>query len=66
MSSFAVTEEMRNALGLLTPVQVADLLQVSRDWVYDNAKAGTLPCVKLGKTVRFRPADLEKYLAGDL
>jgi len=51
---------------LLTPQQVADLLQVHVKTVYQWATEGKLPAIRLGsgirKTVRFDPAVLEAYL----
>jgi excisionase family DNA binding protein len=46
----------------MTVQQVADLLQVSRDWVYRHVADGTLPHRKLGAHLRFVRADIEKWL----
>jgi excisionase family DNA binding protein len=48
---------------LLTVEDVAEAFQVSRSWVYAAASAGRLPAVRLGSALRFRQADLEKWLA---
>jgi excisionase family DNA binding protein len=37
-----------NPLGLLKPTEVAKRLAVSRTWVYDAAKAGRIPAVRIG------------------
>ena len=49
---------------LLTAGQVADILSVSTAWVYDHAdrKRPQLPSVRLGKAIRFRPADIEQFI----
>jgi excisionase family DNA binding protein len=39
---------------LLDAGEVAELLHVSRRWVEDAARSGTLPHLRLGKYVRFR------------
>lgn len=57
-------EGLRAELTLLTPQQVCELMQVKLDWIYDNCAAGNIPHVRLGRTIRFRPADLRAYLDG--
>jgi excisionase family DNA binding protein len=50
---------------LLTPEQVADLLNVPRSWVYGRARArdqGRLPGIRLGKYWRFREGDVLAWL----
>lgn len=45
----------------LTAEEVASQFKVSVDTVYRLAQSGRLPCVKLGRVVRFRPQDLEAF-----
>ena len=56
----------RTALtGLLRPGEVARMLGVSRSWLYDAAKDGRIPCVRLGGPdgpVRFVERDLADWL----
>jgi excisionase family DNA binding protein len=49
---------------LLTPKDVAELLAVSVNWVLDHAsrRRPLLPSVKLGKAVRFRREEVEKFI----
>ncbi len=49
---------------LLTAEEVANMLNVSTAWVYDHAdrKRPMIPSVRLGKTVRFRPEDIEQFI----
>jgi len=53
---------------LLTVAEVADLLKVSRSWVYEHTrsrstpKSERLPHVKLGKYVRFEARTLRAFL----
>ena len=50
---------------LLRPAQVARLLGVSRTWLYDAAKTGRIPSVRIGGPggpVRFVREDLEAWL----
>ncbi|MBZ2186206.1 MAG: helix-turn-helix domain-containing protein [Bryobacter sp.] len=50
---------------LLTPRDVAHWLGVSVDWVQDHAtsKEPRLPCVRMGKLLRFRREDVEAFLS---
>jgi excisionase family DNA binding protein len=50
---------------LLTVREAAALLHVPVSWVYEHTRRGVpdaLPVVKVGKYVRFRPADLLEYI----
>lgn len=49
---------------LLTPREVAQILNVSAAWVYDHAdrKRPVIPSVRLGKAVRFRPEDVRTFI----
>jgi excisionase family DNA binding protein len=49
----------------LKPAELVDMLGVSRSWLYDAAKEGRIPCVRLGGDdgpVRFRLRDIEQWL----
>jgi excisionase family DNA binding protein len=48
---------------LLTPAQAAKLLAVRPSWVYDAARTGQLPCVRVGRHVRFLRSDLERWVS---
>ncbi len=50
---------------LLTVTQVCRAFGVSRDWVYKHANTDTadaLPCVRLGRLVRFKHSEVSRYL----
>jgi excisionase family DNA binding protein len=50
---------------LLRPTEVVRLLRVSRSWVYEAAKVGRIPSVRLGGPdgpLRFLPDDVEHWL----
>lgn len=51
---------------LLTRAQVADLLSVSVDTVDRHTAAGRLRCVRVGRLVRYRPADVEAFVDGNM
>jgi excisionase family DNA binding protein len=51
--------------ALLSATEVAQWLGVSRAWVYEHSNGRRRPgspSVKLGKSVRFRPADVERFI----
>jgi excisionase family DNA binding protein len=55
--------------SLLTPEEVAERLAVSVAWVRNQTRSRAyirekdpLPCVRLGKFVRFRWSDIEQWL----
>ena len=47
---------------LLRPVDAAALLAVRPSWVYEAVRAGRLPCVRVGRHVRFLRSDLEAWV----
>src|SRR6516165_8921006 len=50
---------------LLKPTEVADRLSVSRAWVYDAAKVGRIPAIRIGGEdgpLRFVADDVERWL----
>jgi excisionase family DNA binding protein len=50
---------------LLRPADVARRLGVSRAWLYDAAKSGRIPCVRIGGAagpVRFIERDLDAWI----
>jgi excisionase family DNA binding protein len=49
-------------MGLLTAKQTAKILQVSLPRVYSLARLGLLPCVCLGRQVRFNEESLREFL----
>jgi excisionase family DNA binding protein len=47
---------------LLRPDQAAALLAVKTSWVYDAVRTGNLPCVRVGRHIRFTRGMLEEWL----
>ena len=47
---------------LLTPREAAALLSVRVSWVYEAVRAGRLPCVRIGRHIRFLRSDLEAFV----
>jgi excisionase family DNA binding protein len=57
---------METALNVLRPNDLARRLAVSRAWVYEAAKSGRIPSVRIGGVdgpLRFVPDDIERWLA---
>jgi excisionase family DNA binding protein len=49
--------------GLINVKEAAQYLSISACRVYELSNLGTLPAVKIGKSKRFRLADLESFVA---
>ena len=46
----------------MTAAQVADWLQVPRSWIYAHTAAGDIPCIRVGKYLRFWPPHVLDWL----
>ncbi|MFI4990903.1 MAG: helix-turn-helix domain-containing protein [Solirubrobacterales bacterium] len=58
--------EQQSLIDLLKPAEVAARLSVSRTWLYDAARDGRIPSVRIGGRdgpLRFVPEDLAQWLA---
>ena len=49
--------------SMMTARQVAELLGVHENWVYDQAASGELPSYKIGGSRRFDPHELRDWIA---
>jgi len=49
---------------LLTPAEAAALLAVKPSWIYEAVRSGALPCLRIGRHIRFTRAMLEDWLRG--
>ncbi len=49
--------------ALLRCEDVARILNISRSLAYQLLQRGEIPTVRLGRTVRIRPKDLEEFIA---
>lgn len=47
---------------LLTAADAAALLSVRPSWIYEAVRDGRLPCVRVGRHVRFLRSDLEDWV----
>jgi excisionase family DNA binding protein len=48
---------------LLTAGEVAELLSVPVSWVRESSRSGAIPCVRLGRYVRFDRAAVLEWVA---
>jgi excisionase family DNA binding protein len=53
---------MTDGEKLLTADDVADLMRVTRAWVYAQTRANALPHLRLGRYVRYRRAAIETWM----
>jgi len=63
MSSHTDPAPASLAEPLLKPDQAAQLLSVGPSWIYEAVRAGSLPCLKVGRHIRFTRPMLEEWLA---
>lgn len=59
------TEPPATAFALLKPSQLAAQLGVSRSWLYDAAKAGRIPSIRVGGDegpLRFVAEDIRRWI----
>lgn len=47
---------------LVRPDQAAVLLAVKTSWIYDAVRTGKLPCVRVGRHIRFTRGMLEEWV----
>ncbi len=55
--------EISLADPLLRPEEVARLLSVKPSWIYEKVRAGELPCLHVGRHLRFTRTMIEQWLA---
>ena len=48
-------------MKLINAKDVGEMLGYSDKWVYAMAARGEIPCVRLGRGVRFDPEDIKKW-----
>ena len=49
---------------VLTPMEVAEVLRIGRNSVYENLRIGTIPSIKIGRRLLIPKAILLDFLAG--
>jgi excisionase family DNA binding protein len=49
---------------LLLAEEVADMLRVNKDRVYQLARDNQIPCIRVGRQVRFAESALKEWIAG--
>jgi excisionase family DNA binding protein len=49
---------------LLAPAEAAELLSVRVSWIYEAVRAGAMPCLRIGRHIRFTRNMLEEWLTG--
>lgn len=52
-----------SAERLLDAAEVAEMLAVPVSWVREATRSGAMPCVRLGRYVRFERDEVEAWLA---
>jgi excisionase family DNA binding protein len=52
--------------NLMTGEEIAKILHVSRAYAYQLMRQKLIPTVKIGRSVRVRPEDLERFIDANL
>ena len=53
---------MKGKKQLLTPDEVAEMLQIARKTVVVMAREARIPCIRIGRIVRFDPAEIDRWI----
>ncbi len=61
--STATTRTTLTQGPLLRPEEAASLLSVRTSWIYEAVRAGRVPCLRVGRHIRFTRPMLEDWLA---
>jgi excisionase family DNA binding protein len=56
--------EVQLTTPLLRADEAARLLSVRPSWIYEAVRTGQMPCLRIGRHIRFTQAMLEERLAG--
>lgn len=52
-----------NSDQLLTAGEVAELMRVTRGWIYAQTRRDAIPHLRLGRYVRYRRSAIEQWMA---
>ena len=52
----------RGMMKLITAKELADLLKVPVTWVYGQTRNDRIPCLRVGKHLRFDEVEIEAWL----
>ncbi len=53
---------MKAKKKLLTPDNVADILQIARKTVVVMAREQRIPCIRIGRFIRFDPNEIDRWI----
>ena len=53
---------MKGKKQLLTPDEVAEMLQIAHKTVVVMAREQRIPCIRIGRIVRFDPAEIDRWI----
>ena len=58
----AGSRDLGGGTGIMTVRQLSSYLQVSHGHVYELARSGRIPAIRLGRTWRFRREQIDRWL----
>lgn len=62
MATKSIIESLRSEHRLLTSRQIATMLSVNLDTLYDWCKQGAVPYMRIGRNFKFDPAEIANWL----
>jgi excisionase family DNA binding protein len=51
---------------LLKPLEISQILGISRSLAYRLMQSGSIPAIKIGRCVRARPEDLDTFISRNI
>jgi excisionase family DNA binding protein len=64
LSNLKLQRSKKQEDTLFTVETLADYLKVSKQWIYERVRLKEIPYIKVGKLLRFRKSDIDKWLCG--
>ena len=61
-ATLSTQQERQRGVQLLSIPQLRQELGMGKSWIYRRLRSGEIPSVRLGRTIKVRRDDLERYL----
>jgi excisionase family DNA binding protein len=61
-ATLSTQQEQQRGLQLLSIPQLCQELGMGKSWIYRRLRSGEIPSVRLGRTIKVRREELERYL----
>lgn len=61
-TTFREIEQTPSLSKLLTLEQLAERLTVKKSWLYQRTRVNSIPCIRLGRHIRFNEQEVSRWL----